>query len=214
MKELKRYKYPRTYHLPYSPGVASDDLKLQNDKRFKDDFIVATVKMDGENATIYSDGYYHARSLDSKHKHYHSWLLNYIPQIVDAIPDGWRICGEYMFAEHSIFYKNLDSYFYVISVWNEHNDCLSWNDTIEFCKKNNLTLVKEVYRGIYDRDIIKNLAEEQISKDQEGLVIRSLKGFSYDTFGSNTAKYVRSSHIKTDRHWSFGIIQKNQLRKE
>ena len=33
--------------------------------------------MDGENTTIYKD-FYHARSLDSKHKDYHSYLLSKI----------------------------------------------------------------------------------------------------------------------------------------
>ena len=44
-------KYPRTYHLPYSPGATKDDKKLQDGwfMNYKDKEIVITEKMDGEN---------------------------------------------------------------------------------------------------------------------------------------------------------------------
>ena len=44
-------KYPRTYHLPYSPGATKDDKKLQGEwfKYYKGKEIVITAKLDGEN---------------------------------------------------------------------------------------------------------------------------------------------------------------------
>src|SRR5215212_7134666 len=58
-------KYPRTYHLPWSPGfhTAPDDMMMMDLTKFYRSGIVATLKMDGENTTLYSDGYIHARSL-------------------------------------------------------------------------------------------------------------------------------------------------------
>jgi hypothetical protein len=43
------YKYPRTYHLPHSPGITDDDKLMPNFMGFKDCEIVVTEKMDGEN---------------------------------------------------------------------------------------------------------------------------------------------------------------------
>lgn len=84
---MNLYKYPRTPHLPFSKGMTSDDKVLDNTNNFKDKQVVVTEKMDGENTTIYKD-FYHARSLDSKHKDYHSYLLSKIlPNIQYEIPN-------------------------------------------------------------------------------------------------------------------------------
>ena len=42
-------KYPRTYHLPYSPGATKDDKKLQAGwfEYFKDRYVVVTEERDG-----------------------------------------------------------------------------------------------------------------------------------------------------------------------
>ena len=55
---MERIKYPRTYHLPYSQSK-TDDKTLSNDDQFKGMEVVVTIKMDGENTTIYPDGYIH-----------------------------------------------------------------------------------------------------------------------------------------------------------
>ena len=72
-----KYKYPRTYHLPFSKGYTSDDKVLKNDLHLIGKEIIITEKMDGENTSIYNSGF-HARSIDSLHKPYHSWLINYM----------------------------------------------------------------------------------------------------------------------------------------
>ena len=59
----ERIKYPRTYHLPFSEGVQSDDKLLKNFNSLKDKEVVATLKMDGENTTLYHDNYMHTRRL-------------------------------------------------------------------------------------------------------------------------------------------------------
>jgi len=61
---MTHIKHPRTSHLPGSPGVGSDDKQAQDLSAFDTQDVVVTEKMDGENTTLYTDGY-HARSLDS-----------------------------------------------------------------------------------------------------------------------------------------------------
>jgi len=47
---FSRYvKYPRTYHLPWSPGVTKDDRVIKSTNVFEGREVVVTVKMDGEN---------------------------------------------------------------------------------------------------------------------------------------------------------------------
>jgi hypothetical protein len=43
------YKYPRTYHLPWSLGCTNDDKIIKDLSPFKDMYGVVTEKMDGEN---------------------------------------------------------------------------------------------------------------------------------------------------------------------
>jgi hypothetical protein len=50
LDQFKRYyKYPRTYHLPHSPGMTDDDKLMPNFMGFRDTEIVISEKMDGEN---------------------------------------------------------------------------------------------------------------------------------------------------------------------
>jgi len=204
------YKYPRTPHMPFSKGATKDDRVLTDMKHFIGKQIVITEKMDGENTTIYSN-YYHARSLSSKHQKYHSYLLsNILPQIQYLLPENIHICGEYLYAKHSIFYENLPSYFLVFSIWND-KECFSWEETKEYCKKWNLIHVPELYIGTYDEKKVKEIAENVITKGGEGIVIRTVDSFSYDDFSLHVAKYVREGHVQTDKHWSLQAITTNKL---
>jgi hypothetical protein len=44
-------KYPRTFHLPDSPGATADD-KIQHDLSWLDGELVVTEKLDGGNLTF------------------------------------------------------------------------------------------------------------------------------------------------------------------
>ena len=210
---MEKIKYPRTYHLPFSEGFTSDDKVLATDEIFKGEEVIVTVKMDGENTTIYPNGEFHARSLDSKHKEYHSWLLNYIQNFFYLIPEGYRICGEYLYAKHSIEYNNLPAYFEMFSAW-KGNYCLSWNETIEMANKLNITIVPVLYTGIYDSNLIKTIAKEAEKNGQEGIVVRLAEGFYIDDFKNSVAKYVRKNHVQTAEHWTHQTIEKNHLMKK
>lgn len=69
----QRYKYPRTMHLPWSPGWTKDDRVLQTTEHFVGQEVVVTEKMDGENTTLARD-YTHARSVSSSNHVSRHWL--------------------------------------------------------------------------------------------------------------------------------------------
>ncbi len=206
---MEIYKYPRTPHLPFSEGFTDDDKVLKTVEHFKGKRIVITEKMDGENTTIYPT-FYHARSLDSKHKSYHSWLLNYLPLIQYQIPEGFHICGEYLYAKHSIKYEDLLSYFYGFSVWDE-NICLNWEDTLIFFNRLGIVPVPQLYIGIFNEELIKRIAKQVVNRGGEGIVIRLEDEFRYEDFSKSMAKYVRKNHVQTEKHWSLQNIEVNKL---
>lgn len=110
-----RFKYPRTFHLTYSPKKGEDDKVLDSDDYFLGREVVVTEKMDGENTTLYKD-YLHARSIDSEWDESKRWLDRLRILNLPGLPEGWRICGENLFYKHSIKYRELETLFYVYLV--------------------------------------------------------------------------------------------------
>lgn len=207
------YKYPRTYHLPWSLGSTSDDKILSSVNQFVGKEVVVTVKMDGENTSIYKD-HIHARSLDSKNHVSRNWLKNFAQNFQQDIPEEYRLCGENLFAKHSIHYKNLKSYFYLFSVWNKEI-CLDWDSTIEWASLLGVEVVPVIYRGLWDEKIIRDLYSEKfLDNEMEGYVVRSTDSFSIDDFSTNVAKFVRKNHVQTEDHWMNQEIVRNEIKKE
>lgn len=209
-----RYKYPRTPHLPFSPGFNPDDIRSGSVENFEDQEVVVTTKMDGEGTTLYSDGF-HARSLDSRHHVSRCWIKGLHANICHNIPAEWRVCGENLFAKHSIYYTELPSYFLLFSIWNDQNVCLSWDETKEWATLLGLITVPELYRGTWDDKIIRACYTGQsFGGEQEGYVVRMANQFHYDDFHLNVGKWVRPKHIKTDQNWMYQPVVPNQLKEK
>lgn len=208
---MKYIKYPRTFHLPWSEGATNDDKILRNVDHFVGTDVVVTEKMDGENTTLYTD-HYHARSIDSRHHPSRDWLAAFHATISSDIPEGWRICGENVYAQHSIRYENLESYFLGFSVWNENNVCLSWEETKFWFDLLGITPVRELYVGPFDEARIVELQKSLDKTSVEGYVVRSAKEFQYSEFANNVAKFVRPNHVQTDKHWMHSSIVPNKLK--
>lgn len=208
--ERYRCKYPRTMHLPFSPGYTSDDKVLCSLTHFEDREVVVTVKMDGENTSLYRDGF-HARSLDSRHHPSRDWLAGFHATIAHDIPEGWRICGENLFARHSLAYDDLPSYFMGFSVWNERNQALSWADTLEFFELLGVTPVRELYKGAFDESLLRTLARSWDVTRNEGFVVRLAGEFAYEDFERACAKWVRPAHVQSDAHWMHQAVVVNKL---
>lgn len=197
-------KYPRTYHLPWSLGMHSDDRMMLSIEQFKNQRVIVTEKFDGENTTMYND-HIHARSVDSRNHPSRNWVKNFWSSIAHDIPEGYRVCGENMFAEHSIHYSSLGTYFFGFSIWNQET-CLSWDDTTEWFRLLGITPVPVIYDGIFNPSLTKLQFDEN---KQEGYVLRLAKSFTLSGFRTSTGKFVRQDHIQTVKHWMHGrqIIQ-------
>jgi hypothetical protein len=201
-----RVKYPRTWHLPWSPGATSDDRVLENTSHFWNREVVVTTKMDGECTTMYPD-FLHARSIDSRNHPSRNWVKNLHGSIGYLIPSGWRICGENLFAKHSIKYDSLPSYFMAFSIWNDANVCWSWDATVEWCKLIGIEHVPVIWRGTFDAVKIM----ECYQPGQEGYVVRVADEFRFSEFRKSVAKYVRESHVQTHGHWMRQAVERNGL---
>lgn len=199
-------------HLPWSPGATEDDVRLIDVANFIGKEVVVTEKMDGENTTMYSD-HIHARSLDSAHHPSRTWVKAFHATLNRDIPEGWRVCGENLFARHSIAYDALPSYFMAFSIWNADNEALSWDETLEWCELLGLTTVPVLYRGVWDERAIRNLYNpSEDAGRMEGYVVRVAGAIPYKAFGESVAKFVRRDHVTTSTHWMQEQIIPNGLK--
>lgn len=206
------HKYPRTPHHPTSPGIASDDKVASDLTLLEGAEVVITEKMDGENTTLYRDGF-HARSLDSGFHPSRSWLAAFHAGLCHTIPKGWRVCGENLFARHSIAYTNLPSYFLAYSVW-EEDRCHSCADTEAWLAQRGMDMVPVLYRGLFLPTTLSEVVRSLDRSRQEGCVIRRATSFAAKDFSRSVVKWVRAGHVQTDQHWTKTPLVRNGLREE
>lgn len=196
-------KHPKTYHFEFSQSVQSDDKVRKDSGLLVGEEVVATLKLDGENTSLYSN-YIHARSIDSAS----NWTRDVAKKIHSIlrydIPDNWRLVCENLYAKHSIYYPDgyLEGYLYLLFIWDENNNALHYDEQVEFAKMLDLPTPKVLYRGVYDEKILEKLAQQLDPSIEEGFVVRRVQSFAYDKFADYTAKYVRKGHVQDDsEHW-------------
>jgi hypothetical protein len=214
MAAMSQYvKYPRTPHLPWSQGRSKDDIVLTGISHLeKLPDIIVTEKLDGECTTFYHD-YLHARSIDSKAHESRSWVKQLHSRIKHRIPDDLRICGENLYARHTVFYDSLSTYFYVFAMF-RNDACLSWDETAGWCKDFSLETVPVLYRGAWNEKAVQACWKgvSAFGKEQEGFVVRNAGSFSFEKFRENTAKFVRKGHVAdNDVHWMKKKVVPNKL---
>jgi hypothetical protein len=206
---INRTKYPRTFHIIGSPGASDDDKVLLDMDSFRNKEVVITEKMDGQNCTMYND-YIHARSIDGRHHPSQDWVKQFHSQIKYLIPLGDRICGENLYAQHSIPYTDLLSYFYGFSYWSNEL-CVDYDTTIDMFNSLQIVSPNVIYRGIYNESIVESIANS-FPNEKEGFVIRNTNCFHIQDFQSNVAKWVRVDHVTTSQHWMTSTIIPNKLK--
>lgn len=217
---IERFKYGRTPHFPWSPGITNDDRVMKfNDVKtsFSGKKIAITIKKDGECTSSYTaDGYSHARSIDSEHDESKSFFKRFWAERFFLTDRVLRVNGENLFAKHSIHYKNLDSFFYSFSIFDENNIRLDWDDFLKTCDKLNilhvpvLKIITADENGLWINDV-KEIFDDVVSSGEEGVVVTTLDGFHYDDFSKNIIKAVRKDHVQTDKHWKRTKIIPNEL---
>ncbi|WP_114963099.1 RNA ligase family protein [Tritonibacter mobilis] len=205
-------KYGRTFHLPTSPGVGSDDKIIQDLTHMRAaDEVVFTEKMDGENTTIFSGGC-HARSPDSGYHASRDWMKAYAAGISPSLSENERIVGEYLFAKHSVAYDELPSYFLGFA-WIVGDEVQSWDETLGRFEELGVMPVPVLQRGKFNDAGVNSVLNLLDLNTQEGFVVRSISPFLESDMATHIAKYVREGHVQSDIHWTKAQIVKNGLRR-
>lgn len=189
-------KYPRTYHLPWSPGVSKSDRVWKNTQALENRHVTVTEKLDGENITLYRDCV-HARAVEGQHYPWQDWVRNLQARIGWELPDGWRLCGEYLYSPHAIQYTELPSYFLVFAIYDADNVCLSWEETVGYASILGLPTVPVLYRGPWDERAVRACytGRSRYGSESEGYVVRPTDAFPFSQYRHLVGKYVREGHV-------------------
>lgn len=214
---MEYLKYPKTYHLPWSGGVQSDDKIIPELGCFEGREVVVSEKLDGENTNMYRK-YMHARSIDSAFNFTRSWATNMHATICQQIPDDIHLSGENMWGAHSLPYPDgvLEGYFYLFSVWKHSGSdviCLSYEDTTDWANKLDLPMPKVLYRGVFDEKKLKEIAKSVNTDICEGYVVRLTDSFYRNDMKTSVAKFVRKGHVQPNSdHWLKNVKQNGKLK--
>ena len=210
-------KFPKILHLPWSEGVDERTDRVLSPARVEENFagqeVVVTEKLDGENTTMYRD-FMHARSIGGRSHPSRNWVKNLHARIAHEIPEGWRVCGENMYAAHSIHYVNLPSFFIVFAVYNGRNICIPWEETCECAQLLGLPVVPLLCRGTYDEARVRAChtgRSAYAGSGQEGYVMRRAGEISWSAHAGSFGKFVRKGHVQTSHGWMHRRIGLNKL---
>jgi len=195
-------KYPRTQHTAWSQGGSADDLRsASNLSHLCGRKLVMTEKMDGENTVMTCDSI-HARSVDGYGKPWQTAITKMWKNRKDDIPAGMNICGENLYAVHSIEYDILPSPFMVFSVFYDGR-VLSWVEVEMWA-----ALLDFMTVPVLEYGYIEEFIDHPIPKKStygpvcEGYVFRDVDSFSVGEFNTHVYKTVRPDHVQTDEHWT------------
>lgn len=218
-------KWPRTFHHALSPGLQNDDRRLPTTAPFFNadgapKRVVATIKVDGENATMTREVTY-PRSPDGRYHPSRDLMKAFHASRAHMIPEGWRVCGEYAYAKHAIAYTRengnaLPAWFMGFGVWDETNALLPWDDTLEIFEMLDIVPVRTIHDGPYSEDLVARLAHGIDTTRQEGFVVRVAEAIPFPegpgAFFTNVFKWVRPGHVPGDTvHWSLGQYNANEM---
>lgn len=192
-------KYPRTWHLPDSPGATADDRRLTELTGLTGELVV-TEKMDGGNVTFTRHRMY-ARSLDSGT---HSWdhaCKAMWARVAHDIPPRWRISGESMWARRSVAYHDLPGPYLVFGVWDADHVLQGWDETVEWAALLDLPVVPLLYRGSDLAEAKSAWSRQRDEEHSEGYVLRYAGLIPEADFDHRVGKWVRPSHVRTTAAW-------------
>ncbi len=212
-------KYPRSFHLPWSPGGTSDDKRLADVAPLVGAELVITEKCDGSNLTYTSKAVF-SRSHAGPPAHPSFDLAKATHgRIRHLVSEGLSVFCEYCYAVHSIEYAELPSYSFVFGVRDDAR-ALWWDWDMVAAQAADLGLptVPVLFRGAVAtarelEELTTSLAARPsaFGGQREGVVVRLAGAFPDAAFAASLAKWVRRGHVTTDEHWLHQAIRPQRL---
>lgn len=212
-------KYPRTFHLPWSPGGTSDDKRLADVSALLGVETVITEKLDGSNLTLTRASVF-ARSHSGPPGHPSFARAKAIhARVAHLLPAGLSVFAEYCYAVHSITYGALPDHVLIFGVRDDDSGRFwSWDETCLLAEEIALPTVPVLARGLVETVRALEKQTDALSPGpsvfggpREGLVVRVAASVEAEAFATSLGKWVRRDHVQTDDHWQHQAIVPQRL---
>ena len=212
-------KYPRTSHLPWSPGGTSDDRRMASVASLLGTPVIITEKMDGSNVCIEADGCYaRSHAAAPNHPSFDAFKAFYAG-VRNLLPGGLQVFGEWLYAKHSISYQALPGYFMVFGVRDLRTMTWgSWGEVEVWATELSSQTAPVLAQTTLPNEAALKTLTEKLAKlpslcggEREGVVVRQAGEFADANFSTLVGKFVRSNHVQTEDHWKTQAIVKNGI---
>ena len=209
---MDKVKFPRTPHLPWSPGVSGDDIvasKQRTDVLLAAP-VVVTEKLDGENTSVGKDFVY-ARAIVGRKSESLGFARTVAARFQLQIPQNTVLVFENLYAVHSIAYE-WEPMLALIAVYEMRNGqpfVLAWDDVLEWGNRIGQMVAPVLYEGIATPADLKACftGTSRLGGEQEGYVVRTQQAFPLADYAANVFKWVRPNHVASNaKHWSTQAI--------
>jgi len=229
-------KYPRTPHLFGSKGTDDDKhLGEEESSRFiADDSLIVEEKIDGTNVGIHFSedgkvvlqcrGHLITEGMHPQYDLFKQWAAVKRYVLEERLGTRFILFGEWVYARHSVFYRQLTHYFFEFDVYDKEIEAfLDLERRLELFEGAGVETVPVVHAGALHRSDLEGLVgpsrfnslfENPLTKQtdnlMEGLYLRT----EANGIVTGRAKFVRPEFvekIKQSTHWQHQPMVPNQL---
>lgn len=229
------FKYPRTPHLAGSEGT-SDDKRLGSDdtaRILSDGSLVVEEKLDGTNVGLHfaegrlvlqCRGHEITSGMHPQYDLFKQWATTKRPTFEKMLGERFLMYGEWLYAKHSILYRQLPHYFFEFDVFDKHEQVfLDLDRRLELLDGTGIETVPVIHRGPTSIGALKamistsqfdsqfdNPFTNRTDEIMEGVYLRT----ESNGVVTSRAKYVRpefTEKVKQSSHWQYEKMIPNQL---
>ncbi len=211
-------KYPRSPHLPWSPGCTNDDRVMSNVTGLIGIPIVVTEKLDGGNQCFTRQEVY-ARSHSARPSgEAYDFIKAIHARVRHLIDPSVSVFGENVYAVHTIRYDRLPGYFLTFAVrQDDTNQWWAWEDVQLLSATLDLPPVPVLFAGAVGtvaelQGLTTKLVDQPscFGPQREGVVVRVAQAFANRDFEHVLAKSVRADHV-AGQHWTRRRVERQRL---
>ena len=229
-------KYPRTPHLFGSKGT-DDDKHLgeaESTRFIADDSLIVEEKIDGTNVGIhFTDegemvlqcrGHHITEGMHPQYDLFKQWAAVKRPVMEQRLESRFILFGEWVYARHSVLYRQLAHYFFEFDIYDKHSRAfLDLEQRLRLLDDTGIHTVPVIHSGPLKRSDLEELIGPSLFDSQfdnpltnqtdnlmEGLYLRTEAGGVV----TGRAKFVRPEFvekIKQSTHWQHQVMVPNKL---
>ncbi len=231
------HKYPRTPHLDCSKGT-SDDKRLgpkESARMLADESLIVEEKLDGTNVGLHladgklilqCRGHEITAGMHPQYDLFKQWATTKRIVFEEMLGERFLIYGEWLYARHSVFYRELPHYFFEFDIFDKQEKVfLTLDRRLEMLDGSGLQTVPVVHRGKVSLKQLKNLVgpsqyDSRLTNPATGRSDDLMEGLYLRTEANDIvtarAKFVRPEFtqcVQHSNHWQQETMVPNELAK-